>query len=38
MTLAGWGSFDQMIARGIIFVLVVALMTLLARRGGQAHE
>ncbi len=38
MTLAGWGSFDQMIARGVIFVLVVALMALLARRGGQAHE
>jgi len=38
MTLAGWGSFDQMIARGMIFVLVVALMTLLARRGGHAHD
>jgi len=38
MTLAGWGSFDQMVARGVIFVLVVALMTLLARRGGQSHE
>lgn len=35
MTLAGWGSFDQMMARGLIFVLVVAIMTVLARRGGR---
>ncbi len=38
MTLAGWSSFDQMIARGVIFVAVVAFMALLARRGGRAHD
>jgi ribose/xylose/arabinose/galactoside ABC-type transport system permease subunit len=34
MTLAGWGSFDQMIAKGILFVIVVGIMTYVARRGG----
>jgi len=34
MTLAGWGSFDQMIAKGILFVIVVGVMAYMARRGG----
>jgi ribose/xylose/arabinose/galactoside ABC-type transport system permease subunit len=34
MTLAGWGSFDQMIAKGILFVIVVGIMACMARRGG----
>jgi ribose/xylose/arabinose/galactoside ABC-type transport system permease subunit len=38
MTLTGWGSFDQMMARGIIFVGVVAAMSVLARRGGRGHD
>ena len=34
MTLAGWGSFDQMIAKGILFVIVVGIMSYATRRGG----
>jgi ribose/xylose/arabinose/galactoside ABC-type transport system permease subunit len=34
MTLAGWGSFDQMIAKGFLFVVVVGIMAYMARRGG----
>ena len=34
MTLAGWGSFDQMIAKGTLFVIVVGIMAYMARRGG----
>ena len=38
MTLAGWGSFDQMIAKGCLFVIVVGAMTYAARRGGRDDE
>ncbi len=38
MTLAGWGSFDQMIARGMLFVVVVGAMAYGTRRGGRDDE
>ncbi|UCD53158.1 MAG: ABC transporter permease [Phycisphaerales bacterium] len=38
MTLAGWGSFDQMIAKGLLFVIVVGAMACAARRGGRDDE
>jgi ribose transport system permease protein len=38
MTLAGWGSFDQMIAKGFLFVIVVGAMAYAARRGGRDDE
>ncbi len=38
MTLAGWGSFDQMIAKGVLFVIVVGGMAYAARRGGRDDE
>ena len=38
MTLAGWGSFDQMIAKGLLFVIVVGSMAYAARRGGRDNE
>ena len=38
MTLAGWGYFDQMIAKGSLFVIVVGAMAYAARRGGQDDE
>jgi ribose transport system permease protein len=38
MTLAGWGSFDQMIAKGCLFVAVVGAMAYVARRGGRDDE
>jgi len=38
MTLAGWGSFDQMMAKGLLFVVVVAAMACATRRGGREDE
>jgi ribose/xylose/arabinose/galactoside ABC-type transport system permease subunit len=38
MTLAGWGSFDQMVARGFLFVIVVGAMAYAARHGGRDDE
>ena len=38
MTLVGWGSFDQMIAKGFLFVIVVGMMAYAARRGGHDDE
>ena len=38
MTLAGWGSFDQMIARGLLFVAVVGAIAYCSRRGGRDDE
>ena len=38
MTLAGWGSFDQMIAKGFLFVIVVGIMAYADRRRGLDDE
>jgi ribose/xylose/arabinose/galactoside ABC-type transport system permease subunit len=38
MTLAGYGSFDQMIAKGLLFVIVVGVMAYTARSGGRDDE
>lgn len=38
MTLAGYGSFDQMIAKGLLFVIVVGIMAYASRSGGRDDE
>ena len=38
MTLAGYGTFDQMIAKGFLFIIVVGIMAYAARRGGRDDE